>query len=1006
MESFEKNRNNTPFLKKYACYLFSCLITLLLFISGLIPVNAQETGFGFSMFNNRNHPHLKWMSAETEHFIIHYPEHLSGIENKAAPIAEVTYEALSKNFDVTFDYKIRIYLSDEDEIVNGFAVPFNRSYTNIWVHLNDVANSWSGPEKWLRTVIAHELAHIFHFEAVKSNIPLIGILGTAPGLTDPWTEGIAQYQTEPWHALRGDAILRQAFYDGRPSFRDNSSVLNRRLMYASGNSQLRYFASVYGDSLLPEILAQREKKLFGLIRIHNFEKAFESVTGSTFDSFEGEWRRHMNIYYHTIAGQMERSDSLGVKPKAIPGLFINDLKFNPDTTRFAALVFTSSSRPYNSLYIQENDSTAKRKVLAEGSIRPPISWSPDGESIVYSANVRGINGSLLNDLYRVNIQTGARERLTHSRRASSPVFSKNGNTIYYIVNEAGTGNIVFMELEGKTEHRLTQYEGDVQIGNITMHPEGTHLAYSVFDENGGRRIAVIHLRTASRAYFTNPRVDDRNPVWSPDGKSLLYTSLRDNVPNLFLIRPFEPDADANERRVTALFTGGTAHQWLPADSLHTNGRLILTTTDSKRNNRAYLVSAGREVPEPDINLNPVYKKWTNHQPPNTIPEQIEPDPELIQSRSNYNSWRNITHVTTVPFPVLSERNIGVGAMSLYSEPLSKHMVTALGAISLPDPWDNSVLFLSYINNQLRPTLSLNLYHNSFTGRIYERDFLVTTNSGGFILSTLPHDWIDSPFVESVTFSRFRYDYTDAKRFWDRDAAGNVLELPQNGWQNDIQAGIRITKQKPYAFNLIHPLDGAGVEVKVTAGTKSLGGETQFFRPDFRGYATLPAPGSTRIYLYARAIAQWGDTFPQDYIGFSRYDEIELGAELPGLDILYKDTERVRGFSDYVPGNRMLFGTLEYRVPFIPDLNTQFLGVIGLGRTSVAFFADAGAVWTDGPEVLARRESRLGLGAELKNMLRIGPFSLVHSLGIAQPSEDFGGKRNREIYYRVKAVLPF
>lgn len=990
--------------EKFLYRLIFVFLTVCIVGGTLSPLNAQENSFGFSMFNNRNHPHLEWESAETEHFIINYPKHLSGIENKAAPIAEATYEALSKNFNVTFDYKIRIYLSDEDEIVNGFAVPFNRSYTNIWVHLNDVAINWSGPEKWLRTVIAHELAHIFHFEAIKSNIPLIGILGTAPGLTDPWTEGIAQYQTEPWHALRGDAILRAAFYDGRPSFRDNSSVLNRRLMYASGNSQLRYFSSVYGDSLFPEILAHREKKMFGLVKVHNFDKAFESVTGTSFNRFEEEWRRHMNIYYHTMAGQMERSDSLGVKPKSLPGLFINDLKFNPDTTRFAALVFNSSARPYNSLYVQENDSTAERKVLAEGPIRSPVNWSPDGEYIIYSANVRGENGSLLNDLYRVNTHTGKRERLTYSRRASSPVFSKQGGAIYYIVNESGTGNIVFMDLENRTEHRLTQYEGDVQIGNLAMHPDGSHLAYSLFDENGGRRIAIINLRTASRSYFTAPELDDRNPVWSPDGHTLIYTSLRDHVPNLFAIQPFDPEP--TEKRLTALFTGGTAHQWLPADSTYTKGRLVLTTTDTKRNNRAYLISADRDVDEPNISINPTYTKWTTHTPPNTIPEQIRPDSTLIISRADYNSWKNISHVTTVPFPVISERNYGIGVMSLYSEPLSKHMITALGAFSVSDFKDNSLIFLSYINNQLRPSLSLNLYHNSFTGRIYERDFLVTANSGGFLLSTWPHDWIDSPFVETTTFSRFRVDYTDAKRFWDRDASGDVLELPQNGWQNDIQAGIRITKQKPYSYNLIHPLEGAGAEMKVTAASKVLGADTQYFRPDFRGYVTLPAPGNTRLYLYARAIAQWGTPFPQDYIGFSRYDEIEIGPELPGLDILYKDTERVRGFSDYVPGNRLLFGTLEYRIPFIPDLKTQILGFIGLGRTSLAFFADAGSVWTDNAAGLDDRVSRAGLGLEVKNVLRIGPFPIVHSLGFAQPANDFGGKSNREIYYRVKAVVPF
>jgi hypothetical protein len=132
-----------------------CMTIAFALLSTLFPqgLSAQGIPMGFSMFNQRNHPELKWQSAETDHFMIHWPAHLDGIEAQAAAIAEATYEALSENLKVSFDYKIRIYLSDEDEIINGFAVPFPRSYTNIWVNLNQVAEAWSGPEKWLRTVL-------------------------------------------------------------------------------------------------------------------------------------------------------------------------------------------------------------------------------------------------------------------------------------------------------------------------------------------------------------------------------------------------------------------------------------------------------------------------------------------------------------------------------------------------------------------------------------------------------------------------------------------------------------------------------------------------------------------------------------------------------------------------------------------------------------------------------------------------------------------------------------
>src|SRR6056297_305024 len=154
-----------------------------------LPVLLQAQGF--NSLNGRNHPELKWRAAETRHFKIMYPRHLQGIENEAAAIAEETYKALSENLEVTFNRKIRIYLSDEDEIANGFAVPIGKAYTDIWVNVNDYADSFTGREKWLRKVIAHELAHIFHFEAVESNMGLWQFAVADP-LPRFFTEGLAQ----------------------------------------------------------------------------------------------------------------------------------------------------------------------------------------------------------------------------------------------------------------------------------------------------------------------------------------------------------------------------------------------------------------------------------------------------------------------------------------------------------------------------------------------------------------------------------------------------------------------------------------------------------------------------------------------------------------------------------------------------------------------------------------------------------------------------------------------
>ncbi|CAN0500199.1 unnamed protein product, partial [Laminaria digitata] len=373
--------------------------TLLAFLILLAPLGIQTAlGQGFSSFNGRNHPELDWQQAETEHFKIMYPAHLAGIEIEAAAIAEATYTALSENLDITFDEKIRMYLSDEDEILNGFAVsPFG--FTNIWVHVNDVATSWSGNTKWLRTVISHELAHIFHGEGIKSRLGLAAYF-----LGDPmpsfWAEGLAQYETELWDANRGDRWLRTAILDDLLSYEDGKSIRNGRLLYATGNSQLRFLAEQHGDSTIAKILKHRKSAAFGRFKHHDFYTAFKEVTDQSYRAFFDDWRRHMNVYYNTMAGQMENADSLADAPLKLPGQYLYDIQASPDTAFTAVLSLTSISRPVTRLHVI-NKKKKTAKIVADGGIQAPVAWSPDGNSIAFARRTRAKNGSIINDLFLV-----------------------------------------------------------------------------------------------------------------------------------------------------------------------------------------------------------------------------------------------------------------------------------------------------------------------------------------------------------------------------------------------------------------------------------------------------------------------------------------------------------------------------------------------------------------------------------------------------------------------------
>ncbi|MEX0928099.1 MAG: BamA/TamA family outer membrane protein [Balneolales bacterium] len=953
----------------------------------------------------RNHPELNWVVSETEHFRIVYPSTLDGMQDHAAAIAEETYQVLSVNFGFRPKKKIRIYLSGHDEITNGFAVPINDAYTNIWVNVNDYAVTWTGEVKWLRKVISHELAHIFHFEAVRSAISPFDVLFASP-LPRFWTEGLAQYETEHWDARRGDRWLRIAAFENRLSYNDGQSAWNRRLMYASGSSQVRYFASQYGDSTLASLLQHRKPVLPGLAGVHDFNAAFKATTGQSYNEFYEDWKKHTGVYYNTMAGQMDRLDSLHANPLPLPATWYRDIQYSRDTTQIAVLGMISLERPVTGIFTVSNDTDRERRVLATGPINPPISWHPAGDRIAYSRTGRGTGGSIINDLYMAEFPSGDIQRLTRDRRARSPVFSPGGNRLAFIQSRGNTDNIVVRDLSSGRESRLTFFEGDVQLLSIQWHPAGEQILVSRFTAERKRDIVVLDAASRSLTPLTDGSFDDRFPVWNSTGSAIAYTSLRDGIENVFMQavdRPGEPV------RVTHLFTGGTVRDWLAPDSLHRNGRLVIQSTETKRWDEAYLIGAGGKTAL-SVGLPADYAAWTTHRPPREIADSIRPDASLIHDQYPYNSFANLSHVLTLALPYWSgdltgENEYGLAMGTAWIEPVGKHMVLAGGGLSFTDMQDKSFFYLSYTNRQLRPSLRFDVYKRKPSAGQYGHTTLFQERDGGQVSITQPLDWFNEPYTTSEFQIRVRHTRRSIYNPEDFTAMPSGLSPPSAGRQTDIRLTYRMKRQLPSRSNVIQQLEGWGIRLRVTAAVPGPFTDSSYFRPDLAAYAILPALGRSRFYAYVRGLALYGDPFPQDFIGFTRSDYVTV----PFDDVLglfqLPAYERVRGYREFLTGDQLLFGTLEYRMPFI-NLRTTLLGTAVLGQSALSPFLDAGSLRYAADEPAPGRFNRTGTGIELKNVLQVGGLRLVHALGIAQPVNRLGFDEDYDLFYRIRATVPF
>ncbi len=554
-----------------------------------------------------HHPGLDWKVAETENFRIIYPERLSGIEAEAAPIAEETYTVLSELLGVEIPVKIRIYLTDEDEITNGFAAPIGYGFTKIWVNTNEALDSWSGDVKWLRKVLAHELAHIFHFNAVRSRINPLDYPLSNP-VPSFWAEGLAQYLTESWDAFRGEKWLRTAVLENRISHTDNRSIRNGRLMYAYGNSVVRRFTELYGDSTLAELLRHRTDLFPGVVKTHNFYLAFKETTGQSYAEFRNDWEKHIRIHYHSVAGKMERTDSLASAPVPFPGTYILAQAQNPQAKHTATLAIHSVGRPFRILTIA-NDSTGKETVFEGGFIQDHLSWNADGTKLAYSRRITGENRAMLFDLYEYDISSGKTRRLTHSRRARFPVWLSDGRLLF-TATELGTTNLFILDPDSGKEEQITRFKGDVQLSWPSLSPEEDRVAISLFDHTGSREIGIVNLSNGNFTRFTSGDVDDRRPFWSPDGSQIAWTSLRDDVPNIF-IRPVD-DVAAPETRLTNVFTGAELLGWRQTED--GDVKLMASSTESKQRDFLWEISPDREPWTEPVDTPERYASWTNRTP--------------------------------------------------------------------------------------------------------------------------------------------------------------------------------------------------------------------------------------------------------------------------------------------------------------------------------------------------------------------------------------------------------
>lgn len=471
-----------------------------------------------------------WITLRTPHFAVHVPSHLQAVGQEVGLAAEQAYDLLLPLFEQPLE-GWSIVVADGPDLANGFADPLGQRIVIYTSHfrLSDQFNARLG---WWRMVVFHELVHAFDLHQAQ------GIFLWLRSLLGPW---VAPTAVKPYSFLEGMAVQTKQQWLGQSRINDSRTRMMLRLMvksqqfptleqasrlysrrdwpsdgwlvYNFGGWFLDYLQQIYGKTFLSRLTAAKARGA-------SDHEALLDITARLPEQL------YQDFLGWLMAQYQEEIEHLGSRPFTTTNQLTSrgHLTRQPALSGQGSLAYSHSSPQLAGLYLLHN---GVDRELLPGEVQFP-SFSPNGKQIIFSRTV----GSQ-RDLYRIDLTTLQLERLTQGERAYLAHYGANG-WIYYARNRPD-GNSLLMARSPQGETQLLADLAPRTLHSLTSSPNSQTLALVLAEENGFQDIYLYHLASGRLERLTQDAYQDADPVFTPDGRTLLFSSDPQAVYNLYAL---------------------------------------------------------------------------------------------------------------------------------------------------------------------------------------------------------------------------------------------------------------------------------------------------------------------------------------------------------------------------------------------------------------------------------------------------------------------------------------
>jgi len=533
--------------------LICIILTLIL---NVLPSHAQGTPFGK---NKIQYKPFDWYFIQSTHFDIYFTAGGEEIADFTADVAESSYYSISKSFRYQINNRIPIvvYNSHNDfqqtNVISEYLEEGIGGVTELFK--NRVVIPFEGDYKKFRHVIHHELVHavineMFYGGSIQS------IISNNITLQLPlwFNEGLAEYESLKWDT-NSDMFLRDATIH---NYLPKIEQLYGYFAYRGGQSVWNYIAEKYGEEKISEILMRIKGS-------RSVDQGFRSAIGLTPEELSDRWQKEMKIqYWPDIAKRKEPSDyARKLTDHQKDGSFYNSSPtISPQGDRIA---FISNRDDYFDVFIMNTIDGTIIKKLIKGQrtanfeelhlLTPGMAWSPDGKYLALAVKSGERDAIII-----VDVLSGKEQKLE---------FDLNGIfSVHWSSDSADSkvtkGKLVFVGIKGNhsdifvydlDSEKLTNLTDDIFTdSDPTWSADGKSvyfssdrqefIEHSQIPENFKIQrhdyhqldLYKIDVETKKIERITNlPNSDETSPVAAPDGANLYFVSDMNGINNIYIL---------------------------------------------------------------------------------------------------------------------------------------------------------------------------------------------------------------------------------------------------------------------------------------------------------------------------------------------------------------------------------------------------------------------------------------------------------------------------------------